>query len=141
MDVNGGRVKREQASSSPDRALLVGAVAGVVHGVVALYLWTLFGFESFRGMLSAEPLFLLYTVTGLFALGFVPGLLYAKWGSVSPGLLTGGLLCLSAYGTWTTVGDGATPVGPTPFGWYTLLWAGVAVLVSGVGWAETRRNR
>lgn len=39
---------------------------------------------------------------------------------------------------WTAIGDGATPVGPTPFGWYTLLWVGVVVLVSGVGWAEMR---
>jgi hypothetical protein len=142
MDVkNSSRAKSEQDSVSPNRALLVGIVAGMFHGIIALSLWNWFGFESFRGMLSAEPLFLLYTLTGMFALGFIPGLLYAKWESISPGLLIGGLLCLSAYGTWAAIGDGSTPVDPTPFGWYILLWAGVAILISGVGWAEMRRNQ
>lgn len=142
MDItNSNGAENEQDSSALNRALLIGTVAGMFHGVIVLYLWNSFGFENVQGMLSAEPLFLLYTLTGMFALGFVPGLLYAKWGSISPGLLILGLLCLSVYGTWTTIGDGSTPVDPTPFGWYTLLWVGIVVLVSGVGWAEWKRNQ
>jgi|AntRauTorcE11898_2_1112593.scaffolds.fasta_scaffold02169_3 hypothetical protein len=142
MDVkNSNRAESEQDSVPPNRALLVGTVTGIFHGIIALYLWNWFGFENFRGMLSAEPLFLLYTLTGMFALGFVPGLLYVKWESISPGLLISGLFCLSAYGTWTTIGDGSTPVDPTPFGWYILLWAGIAVFISGVGWTERKRNQ
>ncbi|MFQ3293548.1 MAG: hypothetical protein ACI9EZ_000944 [Halobacteriales archaeon] len=142
MDIkNSNRAESERDAVPPNRALFVGTVAGIFHGIIALYLWNWFGFESFRGMFSAEPLFLLYTLSGMFALGFIPGLLYAKWESISPGLLIGGLLSLSTYGTWATIDDGSTPVDPTPFGWYILLWVGVAILISGAGWAEMRRNQ
>lgn len=131
----------EQGGSPLSRGLLIGTTTGIFHGAIALFLWNFFGFESLQGMLSNEPLYLLYTLTGMFVLGFIPGLLYAEWGSISPGVLTGGLLCLSSYLTWTAIGDGATPVGPTPFGWYTLLWAGIIVLVFVAGWAEVRFNQ
>lgn len=130
--------EHEQGGSPSSRGLFIGTTTGIFHGAIALYLWHFFGFESLQGMLSNEPLYLLYTLTGMFALGFIPGLLYAEWEALSPGLLTGGLLCLLSYLTWTAIGEGATPVGPTPFGWYTLLWVGIVVLVSVAGWAEMR---
>ncbi|RDZ56230.1 hypothetical protein C5B91_18960 [Haloferax sp. Atlit-10N] len=72
----------------------------------------------------------------MFALGFIPGVLYIKWNAVSPSVLIGGLLCLSSYGTWQAIGDGATPVDPTPFGWYMLLWVAVVALASVLAWVE-----
>ena len=116
----------------------VGTATGLLHLAVALGLWTAFGFERVSGMLRTEPLFLGYTLLGMFALGFVPGLVYARWRAVSPGLLVGGALLLSAAGTWTTVRDGLTPVDPTPFGWYVLLWVGIVGLSLVVGWIESR---
>jgi hypothetical protein len=129
-------IERERSGPPTGRSIFIGTLAGVTHGIVGLALWNLFEFESLRGMLSTEPLFLTYMLAGMFALGFVPGLLYAAWRSVSPGLVIGALLCLSSYGTWTTVRSGATPVDPTPFGWYALLWVGIVLLAAGSGWAE-----
>lgn len=139
MDGNhGGNDKRDQDGLPLGRPLLIGTIAGALHGGIGLGLWNFFEFESFPRMLSTEPLFMGYTLLGMFALGFVPGLLYARWRAISPGLLEGGLLTLSAYGTWTVVRDGLTPVDPTPFGWYVLLWVGIIVLISVVGWGEVR---
>jgi hypothetical protein len=139
MDKNHGYSDNgDRDGLSLSRALLIGSIAGAVHGSVALGLWNFFKFDSFPRMLSAEPLFLGYTLLGMFALGFVPGLLYAKWRTISPGVLIGGLLSLSAYGTWTIVSDGLTPVDPTPFGWYVLFWVGIVVLITIVGWGEMR---
>jgi len=85
MDItNSNGAKSERDSSPLKRALLIGTVTGMFHGIIALYFWNSFGFESFQGMLSAEPLYLLYTLTGMFALGFVPGLLYAHPSLVKP---------------------------------------------------------
>lgn len=126
-------IERERSGLPTGQSIFIGALAGVTHGIVALALWEFFGFERPERTLSTEPLFVVYTLLGMFALGFVPGLLYATWRSVSPGLVIGGLLCLSSYGTWTTVRSGATPVDPTPFGWYALLWVGIAIPAAGAG--------
>ncbi|MDZ7849785.1 MAG: hypothetical protein U5K70_02870 [Halodesulfurarchaeum sp.] len=136
MDENGTSYKSDQDSLPLDNGIFVGIIAGVLHGSIALGLWYSFEFESVPKMLSTEPLFMGYVLLGMFALGFVPGLLYAKLGSVSPALLIGGLLLVSAYGTWMIVGDNLTPVGPTPFGWYVLFWVGSIALISVVGWGE-----
>ena len=139
MDGTHGRsVTGTKDGSTLPNGFRLGTVAGLFHGSLGLGLWTFFEFESPGRMLWTEPLFLGYTLLGLFALGFVPGLLYARWGAISPGLLVGGSLSLSAYGTWTTVRDGLTPVDPTPFGWYVLFWAGIVVFVTVVGWGEVR---
>ena len=138
---NTNREGHEQGGPPSSRELLIGTTVGVFHGAIALLLWNFFNFENLLGMLSNEPLYLLYTLTGMFVLGFIPGLLYAKWESISPGLLVGGLLSLSSYGTWVTIGDGAVPVDPTPFGWYTPLWIGIAVLITVAGWIEVRFSR
>ena len=105
---------------------------------LAVGLWTAFAFEPILRMRSTEPLFLGYTLLGMFALGFVPGLLYVRWRVITPGLLVGGALVLSAAGTWTIVSQGLTPVDPTPFGWYVLLWVGIVGLSVVVGWIEGR---
>jgi ribonuclease BN (tRNA processing enzyme) len=126
-------IERERSGLPTGQSIFIGALAGVTHGIVALALWEFFGFERPERTLSTEPLFVVYTLLGMFALGFVPGLLYETWRSVSPGLVIGGLLCLSSYGTWTTVRSGATPVDPTPFGWYALLWVGIAIPAAGAG--------
>ena len=136
MDENGASYNRDQDSLPLDNGLFFGIIAGILHGSIALVLWYIFEFESFPKMLSTEPLFMGYVLLGMFALGFVPGLLYAKWGSISPALLIGGLLLLSSYGTWTIVGDNLTPVDPTPFGWYVLFWVGSIALITVVGWGE-----
>jgi hypothetical protein len=140
MGVDDGGTERERRDILAGRSMFIGTLVGVTHGIVGLALWNHFGFEGLRGMLSTEPLLLTYTLVGMFALGFVPGLLYAARRCVSPGLVIGGLLCLSSYGTWTTVRSGATPVDPTPFGWYALLWVGIVLLAAGSGWIELRRR-
>lgn len=140
-DSSRNRGEHERSGSPSSRGVLIGTTTGIFHEAVVLSLWGFFGFESLQSMLSNELLFLLYTLTGIFALGFIPGLLYAEWGSISPGILIGGLLFLVSYLTLTTIGDGATPVGPTPLGWYTLLWVGIVVLISIAGWAEMRSTQ
>lgn len=139
MDGNHGTSAISDQDGLPlDRGIFIGIIAGALHGSIALGLWNFFEFESFPRMLSTEPLFMGYLLLGMFALGFVPGLLYAKWGSISPALLIGGLLFLSASGTWTIVRNNLTPVDPTPFGWYVLFWVGIIVLITVVGWGEVR---
>lgn len=116
-------------------SVIVGAIIGLLHTIVAVLLWNTFGFENLLAAFATEPLYSTYVVIGMFVLGFIPGVLYADRKSVSPICLVVALLVLSGFGTWQTVQSGATPVSPTPFGWYTLLWVGiiaVAVLVGGL---------
>lgn len=127
-----------QRGSSRKRESIVGIASGIIHGAVAIALWSFFGFENLLELPTVEPLYFTYIVVGMFALGFIPGLLYTKWNAVSPSILIGGLLCLSSYGTWQAIGAGATPVDPTPFGWYTLLWVAVVAVASVLAWMEIK---
>ncbi|ELZ79614.1 hypothetical protein C455_08517 [Haloferax larsenii JCM 13917] len=72
----------------------------------------------------------------MFVVGFVPAFLYARYRTFSPIVATGGLLGVTAFATWQTVQSGSTPVDPTPFGWYMLLWIGVLVLDAALGGVE-----
>ncbi|MGM0372648.1 MAG: hypothetical protein ACQEQJ_09140 [Halobacteriota archaeon] len=126
----------ESAVSLLDRPISAGVATGAVHAVIAASLWTGFGFEGFGRLLETEPAFLAYILSGMVLLGAIPGVCYATWRSVAPALLIGGSLCLSAAGTWAIVRDGLTPVDPTPFGWYVLLWVGIAVVATAAGLVE-----
>jgi len=125
----------------PSSPLTVGLSAGFVHAGIAAVLWTAFGFENLLSAFATEPLYVSYVILGMFLLGCVPGVLYARHRSVSPLLLVGGLLALSGVMTWQTIRTGATPVGPTPFGWYVLLWIGIAAVSGLVGGIETALRR
>ncbi|WP_251343781.1 hypothetical protein [Haloplanus halophilus] len=117
--------------------LTVGGTAGIVHAGIAALLWTYFGFEDLLATAATEPLYVGYVVLGMVLLGSVPGILYVRFDTVSPPLLVGSLLTLSTGLTWRTHRTSATPVDPTPFGWYVLLWIGIVAVAGLVGGIET----
>jgi hypothetical protein len=88
-----------------------------------------FRFEAIDSLLVAEIPFAVYLLSGMLTTGAVPAVLWVRWRSFTPAVIVFGLFGLSALRTWQTVRAGLTPVGPTHFGWYTLLWP-VVVLVA-----------
>jgi len=119
-------------TSSP---LTVGVGAGLVHTGAAALLWSYFGFENLFVAFATEPLYASYVILGMFLLGCIPGILYVRYRSVSPLLLVGSLFSLTGVLTWQTIQTSATPVDPTPFGWYILLWIGIVAtsgLIAGI---------
>ena len=131
-------IRGKSGPTSFDSPIRVGIMTGTFHGVLAMSLWYFFDFEGVGRMLATEPFVLVYTLSGMFLLGVIPGLLYAKWKTISPGVLVGGMVCLSSYSTWNLVREGLTPVDPTPYGWYVLLWVGIAVVITVSGLVERR---
>ncbi|MFC5366898.1 hypothetical protein [Salinirubrum litoreum] len=120
--------------------LLAGVVGGLGHALVVLLLWNLFGFESLVGAFSAEPFYVTYVLLGAVGVGVALGVGSARRELVSPVLVVGVLLVGAGVTTWFGLRGGATPVGPTPLGWYALLWP-VALLLAGVsGVVENRRR-
>jgi hypothetical protein len=117
--------------------LAVGGSAGLVHAGIAALLWTYFGFENLPAAFATEPLYVSYVSVGMVLLGSIPGVLSVRLHTVSPLLLVGGLLTLSTVLTWQTHRTGVTPVDPTPFGWYVLLWIGIVAVSGLVGGIET----
>ena len=118
-------------------SITVGGSAGLVHAGIAALLWTDFGFENLLAVFATEPLYVSYVVLGMVLLGSIPGILYVRLHTVSPLLLVGSLLTLSTVLTWQTHRTGATPVDPTPFGWYILLWIGIVAVSGLIGGIET----
>ncbi|QKY21750.1 hypothetical protein B4589_011540 [Halolamina sp. CBA1230] len=72
----------------------------------------------------------------MFVLGFVPAVLYSKYRSRVPLALSVFLFVGSAFGTYRVVASGLTPVDPTPFGWYLLLWPACVVLYAAISVVE-----
>lgn len=129
-------------SRQPSR-VQAAAVGGALHAVAAATLWTRFGFENLFAALGTEPTYATYAMLGMVLAGAMPAAL-ARWrGTATPVLFVGVVFVLAAVGTWTTARRGLTPVGPTPFGWYVLVWPAV-VSLAGLGgelaW-QTRRYR
>jgi hypothetical protein len=116
----------------------VAGVGGLGHALVVLLLWMGFGFESLVGAFPAEPLYVGYLLVGMLAVGAVSGGGYARRELRLPAVVVGVLLVGAAAATWLSLGGGATPVGPTPFGWYALLWPVTLVLAVVVGVGEDR---
>lgn len=127
---------RFQLRSEHMKPATIGIVTGLVHLLISVLLWYRFEFESLLTLFSSETLYAAYVVVGMFVVGFVPGVLYAQQRAVSPLFIVVGLLALTGFGTWQTVQSNLTPVGPTPFGWYTLLWVGVLVIAGLFGGVE-----
>jgi hypothetical protein len=117
--------------------LTVGGGAGLVHAGIAALLWTYFGFENLLAAFATEPLYVSYVILGMVLLGSIPGVLYVRLHTVAPLLLVGSLLTLSTVLTWHTHRTGATPVDPTPFGWYIILWIGIVAVSGLIGGIET----
>lgn len=130
-------------SSRSTRTFALVAVGGALHAAAAATLWTQFGFENLLVAFGTEPTYATYAMLGMVLAGAVPAAL-ARWRTTAaPVLLVGVVFVLAAVGTWTTARRGLTPVGPTPFGWYVLLWpavVGLAGLVGELAW-RTRRYR
>lgn len=117
------------------------AVGSALHAVAAATLWTRFGFENLLAAFGTEPVYATYATLGMVLAGAVPAAL-ARWrGTATPVLLVAVAFALAAAGTWTTVRRGLTPVGPTPFGWYVLLWPVVVSLAGLVGELEWRTRQ
>jgi hypothetical protein len=123
-------------ASVDDRPRLLGLAVGVGHALLSLVLWSLLDFGDLLSSVGTEPLYVFYLVGGMFALGFVPAVLYSKYGSRAPGALSVFLLVGSAFGTYRIVASRLTPVDPTPFGWYLLLWPAPVVLYAVIGAVE-----
>jgi hypothetical protein len=113
-------------------------LTGLGHALAVALLWRGFGFESLFATASTEPLYTGYLLVGLLAVGIVPGLGYARRALVAPLVVVGTLLVGAATATWLSLRGGATPVGPTPFGWYALLWPATLVLAVSAGVGEER---
>jgi len=119
-----------------ERPLSIGLGVGVGHALLSTALLSFFGFAGLLSQVETEPLYVFYSVCGLFVLGFVPAVLYSKYGSRVPVPLSMIFFIGSAYGTYRIVASGLTPVDPTPFGFYLLLWPGSVVLYAVVGAVE-----
>lgn len=115
-----------------------GLFAGGIPFALSLALWDTFGFESLLAAFSTEPLYVIYLASGMVTVGFVPGLLYARRHTIAPLITVGVLFLVTGFGTWQTARTGVTPVGPTPFGWYGLLWVGVVTVTATIGWLEAK---
>lgn len=120
------------------RAVIGGSITGLVHSVVSLLLWNYFRFEDLTAAFSTEPFYVAYVLTGMVALGFIPGVFYSGRNIILPAILTVVLLVVSGFRTWQIVSSGATPVDPTPYGWYILLWIGVVAAASLAGGLELK---
>ena len=120
---------------SQSQRLAAATPTGLVHALAVGLLWREFGFESLVATASADPLYVAYLLAGVLTVGAVPGLGYARREVISPLVVVGTLLVGTATATWLRLSGGATPVGPTAFGWYALLWPVTLVLavVAGVG--------
>jgi len=108
---------------------------------LAITLWSVFGFENLLEVASTEPVYVTYIFVGMFTLGFLPSILFSKYRSRVPVVLVMGLFTICVTGTWQVVQAGATPVDPTPFGWYILLWVAVMLVTVVSGWIELRIRR
>mgnify|MGYP007038797365 CR=1 FL=1 len=128
-------------SQRPSSRTLAAGVGGVVHAAVAGLLWTQFGFENLLTLLGSETLYATYALGGMVLTGVIPVALSQWRGTATPLLFVAGAFVLAALGTWTTVRQGLTPVGPTPFGWYVLLWPAVVAVAGTVGEIELRARR
>ena len=122
------------------RTLAATLFAGVLHTAVSALLWTWFDFTT---RVAGNELFLTYVAVGAFLLGALPAVAVASARLVTPVLVVTVSFLLSAYGTWSLVASGLTPVDPTPFGWYLLGWPVVVggVLLVGAGEYGLRRHR
>lgn len=122
-------------------ALLAGSVGGLLHAAVAALLWTHFGFDDLLELLTIKPLLGTYVLLGMFLLGFVPVRFYVDQRVVSAGFVVGGLLILSALGSWLGGPVEAPSATPSPFGFYVLGWVGVVALAWLTARVERRRRR
>jgi hypothetical protein len=118
--------------------LVAATLTGLAHALAVALLWRGFGFESLLATASTEPLSTGYLLVGMLAVGVVPGLGYARRDLVAPLVVVGVLLVGVATATWLSLRGGVTPVGPTPVGWYALLWPATLVLAVSAGVAEKR---
>lgn len=122
--------RRLPSPTSPARPVLL---AALLHPVAAGLLWTWFGFDT---NVAGEELFFAYVVVGAFLLGALPAVAFATRRLRAPAVVVVAAFTLSAYGTWSIVAAGVTPVDPTPFGWYLLGWPLVAIVALLVGGVE-----
>ncbi|WP_255246080.1 hypothetical protein [Halolamina sp. CBA1230] len=118
------------------RPLASSLAVGVGHALLSTALSSFFGFASLLAQADTEPLYVFYSLCGLFVLGFVPAVLYSKYRSRVPLALSVFLFVGSAFGTYRVVASGLTPVDPTPFGWYLLLWPACVVLYAAISVVE-----
>lgn len=118
--------------------LLAGVVGGLGHALLVFLLWEGFGFESLIGAFPAEPLYVGYLVVGMLAVGVVPGVGYARRERTAPVVVVGALVVGAGTATWLSLRGDATPVGPTAFGWYVLLWPVTLVIAVVAGVVEDR---
>ncbi|WP_435062532.1 hypothetical protein [Halobaculum sp. EA56] len=115
-------------------------VGGLVHAGVAVPLWNRW-FDDLGELLAIKPLSGAYIVLGMFLLGFVPAVFYVSERVVSPAVVVGVPLLLSALGSWQAGPVRAPSAGPTPFALYILLWVGVVALAGVTGRSEYRRGQ
>lgn len=110
-------------------------MVGLFHAGVAVFLRDYFGFDDLRGLLLIKPLIGMDILLGMSVLGFVPALFYVGQKFISLALVIGGLLLLSASGSWLA---GPVRATPSPFGFYVVFWIGVVALAGSVGRSEYR---
>ncbi|EJN58270.1 hypothetical protein [Halogranum rubrum] len=120
-----------------NKTLTTSLLAGVATLALTALLWTWFDFSTRAG----NELVFAYVGVGAFCLGVLPTALFTTKRLVSPVVVVSTLYLLSAYGTWSLVDSGLTPVDPTPFGWFLLGWPVVAVVALLVGGVELGLRR
>ncbi|SDN00052.1 hypothetical protein SAMN04487949_3121 [Halogranum gelatinilyticum] len=106
-------------------------IAALLHAALAALCWTWFDFSTL--LTNTE---LAYLAVGSLVLGALPAVLLTSKRLRTPSVVVATLFALSAYGTWSVVSAGLTPVDPTPFGWYLLGWPAVAAAALLVGGGE-----
>lgn len=119
------------------RAIAGGLVGGLVHAGVAVSLWDHL-YESVWEILRGDPFQGVYTLLGMFLLGFVPMLFLIGKRVISPAIIIGVLLVLSGVSSWV-IGPPRAPFGgPTPFAVYIVLWVAIVVFAVVMGRHEHR---
>lgn len=123
-----------------DRSVEYAAIAGLGHLllVVAVSAWLGFSLRTFQGGLEGT-LLLVAILVGAVLMGAVPAVLFSEKRLVTPALVVAALFAWSVYGSWRLVfgpSSHLTPVGPTPFGWYSLAWFVVLAVALAAGVLE-----
>jgi len=119
-------------------SIVGGLIGGLVHAGLSIFLWN-YLYESVWEILRVDPFQGVYTILGMFLLGFVPVVIYIDKKVISPAIIIGGLLTFSGISSWL-IGPPRAPFGgPTPFGVYILLWVGIIVFAVAMGRHEYRQ--
>lgn len=121
-------------------SIIGGMVSGLVHAVVAVFLWNNW-LDNLWEMLVTKPLNGAYIILGMFLLGFVPAMFYLGEKVISPAIIVAVSLLISGFSSWLAGPVRAPSAVPIPFALYILLWVGVVAIAGVSGGLEHRRKQ